>query len=145
MKFEKMKEIREEKEMKQREIAEILGVDRSTYAGWETGKDTIPLRKLFELSNYYKISIDYITGLKKRNNYNFSSNKIDPIIVGQNLKYFRKRSGLKQKEIFEMLNITSSSYSVYETGKVLIQTSFIYEIAKKYNLSIDAILKKSNN
>ena len=44
MKFEKMKEIREEKEMKQREIAEILGVDRSTYAGWETGKDTIPLR-----------------------------------------------------------------------------------------------------
>ena len=34
MKFEKMKEIREEKEMKQREIAEILGVDRSTYAGW---------------------------------------------------------------------------------------------------------------
>ena len=36
MKFEKMKEIREEKEMKQREIAEILGVDRSTYAGWET-------------------------------------------------------------------------------------------------------------
>ena len=144
MKFEKMKEIREEKEMKQREIAEILGVDRSTYAGWETGKDTIPLRKHFELSNYYKLSIDYITGLKKRNNYNFSSNKIDPIIVGQNLKDFRKRNGLKQKEIFEMLNITSSSYSVYETGKVLIQTSFIYEIAKKYNLSIDGILKSND-
>ena len=144
MKFEKMKEIREEKEMKQREIAEILGVDRSTYAGWETRKDTIPLRKLFELSNYYKLSIDYITGLKKRNNYNFSSNKIDPIIVGQNLKDFRKRNGLKQKEIFEMLNITSSSYSVYETGKVLIQTSFIYEIAKKYNLSIDGILKSND-
>lgn len=144
MKFGKMKEIREEKEMKQREIAEILGVDRSTYAGWEIGKDTIPLRKLFELSNYYKLSIDYITGLKKRNNYNFSSNKIDPIIVGQNLKDFRKRNGLKQKEIFEMLNITSSSYSVYETGKVLIQTSFIYEIAKKYNLSIDGILKSND-
>ncbi|UKI26754.1 MAG: hypothetical protein L6V91_08440 [Bacilli bacterium] len=41
-----------------------------------------------------------------------------------------------------MLNITSSSYSVYETGKVLIQTSFIYEIVKKYNLSIDGIFKK---
>ena len=33
MKFEKMKEIREEKEMKQREIAEILGVDRSMLVG----------------------------------------------------------------------------------------------------------------
>ena len=86
----------------------------------------------------------YLPPKAKRNNYNFSSNKIDPIIVGQNLKDFRKRSGLKQKEIFEMLNITSSSYSVYETGKVLIQTSFIYEIAKKYNLSIDGILKSND-
>ena len=144
MKFENIKKSRKERNLKQKDIATILNVDRSTYSGWETGKDTIPLRKLFELSNYYKISIDYITGLKKRNNYNFSSNKIDPIIVGQNLKDFRKRSGLKQKEIFEMLNITSSSYSVYETGKVLIQTSFIYEIAKKYNLSIDGILKSND-
>lgn len=98
MKFEKMKEIREDKEMKQRKIAEILGVDRSTYAGWETGKDTIPLRKLFELSNYYKLSIDYITGLKKRNNYNFSSNKIDSIVVGNNLKDFRKRNASSKKK-----------------------------------------------
>lgn len=66
MKFEKMKDIREEKKLKQREIAEILGVDRSTYAGWETGKDTITLRKLFKLSNYYKISIDYLTGLSNK-------------------------------------------------------------------------------
>ena len=86
MKFEKMKEIREEKEMKQREIAEILGVDRSTYAGWETGKDTIPLRKLFELSNYYKLSIDYITGLKKRNNYPLLVDSNNNIIWIPNIK-----------------------------------------------------------
>mgnify|MGYP002658046800 CR=1 FL=1 len=144
MKFEKMREIREEKEIKQREIANILGVDRSTYAGWETGKDTIPLRKLFELSNYYKLSIDYITGLKNRSNYNYSSDKIDPVVVGQNLKKFRASRNLKQREIFEMLNIASSSYSVYETGKVLIQTSFIHEIAKNYNISIDDLLKSND-
>lgn len=66
MKFEKMKEIRETKELKQWQIANELKVDRSTYAGWETGKDTIHLRKLYELSNYYKISIDYITDLSKK-------------------------------------------------------------------------------
>lgn len=145
MKFERMRSIREEKELKQREIAKVLGVDRSTYAGWETGKDTIPLRKLFALSNYYKLSIDYITGLNKKNHYYYFGNEINPLIVGNNLKKFRKSKNLRQRELFEMLNITSSSYSVYETGKVLIQTSFIYEIAKKYNISIDSILKSNDD
>lgn len=94
MKFEKIREIKEEKEIKQRKIADILVVDRSTYAGWEIGKDTIPLRKLFELSNFYKLSIDYITGLKNRNNYNYSSDKIDPVVVGQNLKKFRAKKNI---------------------------------------------------
>lgn len=140
MKFEKMRSIREEKELKQREIAEILGVDRSTYAGWEIGKDTIPLRKLFALSNYYKLSIDYITGLAEKNDYNYIQD-INPKVVGNNLKELRKKHNLKQRDIFTMLNITSSSYSVYETGKILIQTSFIYEIAKKYNISIDKLIR----
>lgn len=143
MKFEKMREIREEKELRQWQIAEKLDVDRTTYAGWETGKDTIPLRKLFQLSNFYQISIDYITGLSKVNNYTFNGNYIDLKTVGKNLKKFRKENNLKQKDLFNMLNINSSTYSVYETGKILIQTSFIYEIAKKYNLSIDYMLKNN--
>ncbi len=61
----------------------------------------------------------------------------------EKMKEIREEKEMKQREIFEMLNITSSSYSVYETGKVLIQTSFIYEIAKKYNISIDSILKSN--
>ena len=144
MKFEKMKEIRETKELKQWQIANELKVDRSTYAGWETGKDTIPLRKLYELSNYYKISIDYITGLSKKNNYIYSGDSIDLNRVAKNLKTLRIDNNLKQRDIFNMLNIASSSYSVYETGQTLIQTSFIYQIAKKYNSSIDEIIKSND-
>lgn len=144
MKFEKMKEIRETKELKQWQIANELKVDRSTYAGWETGKDTIPLRKLYELSNYYKISIDYITGLSKKNNYIYSGDSIDLNRVAKNLKKLRIDNNLKQRDIFNMLNIASSSYSVYETGQTLIQISFIYQIAKKYNSSIDEIIKSND-
>lgn len=143
MKFEKMKSIREDRDLKQWQIAEKLGVERSTYAGWETGKDTIPLRKLYKLSNYYKLSIDYITGLSPKNQYIYTGNFIDPIIVGKNLKKLRIKNNLKQKDLINMLNITPSSYSVYENGQILIQTSFIYEIAKKYNASIDEIIKNN--
>lgn len=142
MKFENIKKSRKERNLKQKDIATILNVDRSTYSGWETGKDTIPLRKLFDLSNFYNLSIDYLTGLSKKNDYIYTSDFIDLKSVGENLKKLRINNHLKQKDLFNMLNITSSSYSLYENGKILIQTSFIYQIAKKYKISIDSILKK---
>ena len=61
MNFEKMRLIREDNEMTQNDIANILNVDRTTYTGWETGKDTIPIRKLSKFCDYYNVSIDYIT------------------------------------------------------------------------------------
>ncbi len=138
-----MKTIREDRELKQWQIAEELNVDRTTYSGWETGKDTIPLRKLYELSNYYKLSIDYIVGLFPKKQYIYTGDFIDPIIVGKNLKKLRAKNNLKQKDLIKMLNISPSSYSAYEKGQVLIQTSFIYEIAKKYDASIDEIIKNN--
>lgn len=142
MKFERMKYIREDKDLTQKQIAKILGVERSTYTGWETGKDTIPLRKLSQLCDFYNVSIDYVTGLSNIKNYNITNTTINLKDVGKRLKNLRLKNNLKQKDIFTFLNTTSSTYSAYETGKVLIQTSFVYSIAKKYNVSIDWILNK---
>lgn len=137
-----MKYIREDKDLTQKQIAKILGVERSTYTGWETGKDTIPLRKLSQLCDFYNVSIDYVTGLSNIKNYNITNTTINLKDVGKRLKNLRLKNNLKQKDIFTFLNTTSSTYSAYETGKVLIQTSFVYSIAKKYNVSIDWILNK---
>lgn len=141
MKFERLREIREEHNLTQKQIAKILNVERSTYAGWETGKDTIPLRRLNKLSDYYKVSIDYLTGLSNVTS-KYRVIDLDAKVVGKNLRILRKMHNLVQKDIFISLNTTSSTYSAYETGKVLIQTSFVYSIAKKYNVSIDWILNK---
>ena len=142
MKFKRIKYIREDKDLTQKQIAKILGVERSTYTGWETGKDTIPLRKLSQLCDFYNVSIDYVTGLSNIKNYNITNTTINLKDVGKRLKNLRLKNNLKQKDIFTFLNTTSSTYSAYETGKVLIQTSFVYSIAKKYNVSIDWILNK---
>lgn len=97
MKFEKIRKIRKQKKLKQRDLAKILNVERSTYSGWETGKDTIPLRKLIELSNYYNLSIDYLTGLNNKKEYMFVSENINPIAIGKEIKIVRKEKNLKQK------------------------------------------------
>lgn len=143
MKFDRLKEIREERNLTQREVADALEVERSTYAGWETGKDTIPLRRLNKLSDYYKISVDYMTGLSDVTS-SYRVIDLDAKVIGQNLKDFRKERNLVQKDIFLFLNTTSSTYSAYETGKVLIKTDFLYSICKNYNASMDELLGKKN-
>lgn len=132
MKFSNIKKIRKEFNLTQKEIASILNVDRTTYTGWETGKNTIPLAKLLDFSNYFKYSIDYILGTSKNNNFT-TQLKIDLVTIGKNLKKIRKKFNLTQNDICKFLKIAKSTYSSYETGKILIQTQYIYKIAKKFN------------
>ncbi len=136
--------LREEKELKQADLSKIFKIDNTTYSGWETGKDTIPLRKLSKLCDYYNVSIDYMVGLTDRKEYAIKNKRIILKKVGNNLRLIRKEKGLLQKDIFKLLNTTSSTYSAYETGKVLMQTTFIYIIAKEYGYSIDWILGKTD-
>lgn len=142
MNFERIKYIREENEMTQEDVANILKVERSTYTGWETGKDTIPLTRLNDFCNYFNVSMDYVTGLTDNEACKYKISDIDIKIVSTNLRKIRQDNNLTQKDIFDYLNTTSSTYSAYETGKVLIKTSFVYSIAKKYNYSIDWIVGK---
>lgn len=46
----------------QRELAGYLGIDRSTYAYYESGKTKPPLNTLLELSDLYKVSLDFLVG-----------------------------------------------------------------------------------
>ena len=143
MKIKRLREIREEQEMTQKDIAEILNVKRSTYAGWETGKDTIPLVRLNAICQALDVSFDYIMGLSDiRTEY--KKTVINASIIGENLKEFRHRKNLPQKVLFKFLNTTSSTWSQYETGKVVIKTVFLYAICKKYKLSVDEILSSKN-
>ena len=62
-----LKHIREELELTQTELGNILGVHNSTVRGWENGYDTMPLSRLVLFSNKFNYSIDYVLGLTKVN------------------------------------------------------------------------------
>ncbi len=141
MRFIRLKEIRKENNITQKEVANVLNVERSTYTGWENGKNTIPLKQLIKICNYYKCSIDYMTGLTNKNKY-YCLIELDINVIGKNLKTLRIKNKLKQKDVYSFLKISSSSYSSYETNKILIPTEIIYKIAKKFNCSIDCIITK---
>lgn len=63
MTYRRIKELREDADLSQRQIAEILHMHKTTYARYETGEREIPLNIAIMLAKYYKVSLDYIAGL----------------------------------------------------------------------------------
>ncbi len=67
MYYPRLKDLREDKDFKQKEIASILGIDQRVYSNYETGKREIPVKFVIQLADFYKTSTDYILG--RTNNF----------------------------------------------------------------------------
>ncbi len=59
---ERLKELRAEHNLKQDDIAKVLGVDRTAYSGYETGRTKLSLRNLCCLADIYNISLNALIG-----------------------------------------------------------------------------------
>lgn len=137
--FIRLKELREESELKQKDIAKILGVSRPNYTRWETKEKIIPLERLNDLCNYYKINMDYVIGLSNNKKITHKEIFLDKVIIGKNIKNLRKMNNISQEELAKVLGTTHSVISAYENGKTLILTSFLIELCENYNISADSL------
>ena len=61
--YKRLRDLREDADKSQAEIAEIIGTSQSYYAQYENGKRAIPFERVIALAKYYNISLDYIAGL----------------------------------------------------------------------------------
>ena len=62
MYYPRLRDLREDAEKSQKEIAALLGIDQRVYSNYETGKREIPSHMLIVLADYYHTSVDYILG-----------------------------------------------------------------------------------
>ena len=69
MRFKRIKDLREDHDMYQRDVAKLLGISQQYYSEYEKGKRTIPIQHLITLAKFYGTSIDYIVGLTDENNF----------------------------------------------------------------------------
>ena len=75
MKFKRIKDLREDHDMLQKEIADILGISQQYYSEYKKGNRTIPINHLITLAKYYNTSIDYMVGLSDIKNVNKKEKK----------------------------------------------------------------------
>ena len=142
MNGEKLKSIREEFEMTQNDMADVLGCTRSAYSLWEINRNTIPLNYLNKLSNALFINIDYLVGLSDEKIIDFKRMEIDRIELGKRIRIARKAANYSQEKLALKLNTTHSVISAYESGKTTIPTLFIIEISKTTKKSLNWFLNK---
>lgn len=62
MYFSRLKDLREDKDLNQTQLANLLFMKQQQYSRYETGKIEIPLNILISLADFYNVSLDYLTG-----------------------------------------------------------------------------------
>lgn len=76
MQFKNLRGIREDRDIKQKDIAKILNVSQNTYSQYETGVISLTAEVLIKLSDYYNVSIDYLLDKAIQSGYNGFSSRI---------------------------------------------------------------------
>lgn len=58
----RLRDLREDRDMNQTEVAELLQVHQTTYSDYELGHSNIPVVALHKLADFYGVSVDYLLG-----------------------------------------------------------------------------------
>lgn len=140
----RLKFIRERKGVSQKELLEVLKISKSTYSNYESERFIIPLKHLIVYCDYLNISLDYVFGFTKKENYSNSRRSIGKKVAGQRLKGLRIDYNISQEGLAIKTNNKRTNISGYEIGNYLISTSYLYELCKTYHISADYLLGKTS-
>lgn len=165
-----MADMRSKFNLTQRDIAQVVGVNVSTYKHYELGDRCTPLAVIRDLANFYKISTDYFfenmpeLSTKEeleisRRAFDVSQNKSQMIGDIRNfaegmakleekvqararlrVKKYRLDNKKSQQEVADYLGIDISTYNKYEKGSRKLNNEVVRKIAEYYNIKVSDIL-----
>ena len=142
---EKLKYLREERELTQKDLGDLLEIHAATYSQFEREDSLIPIKRLITLANFYNVSLDYLFSFTTNRQYNNNLKEINLELSGQRLKEIRKTNKFTQAKLANYLNTTQSNIVGYEKGSFPIATPYLYMICQKFKVSSDYLLGKINN
>lgn len=82
--YQRIRDLREDKDKTQQEIADYLEKGLTTYRRWETGEREIPVHIIIQLAKYYNVSLDYLVGLTNNSKPNWTVKNNVNIYGGKN-------------------------------------------------------------
>lgn len=137
--------LKDELNLKSKEVAKQLSVSESTYSEWEHNKIPIPTKRMIELADFYKVNIDYILKLTNKRLIIANSTDLNLKEIGQRLLMIRKELNYSLRELGSILNCSFSALASYERGKKLITSEILINLCTIRKHSIDWVLGRTEN
>ena len=136
----RIKQLREEKGLKQEELAKEMSVSPSAIGMYETNKREPNNELTVKLANYFNVSTDYLLG--KCNNEKLEQS----VALGfkDRLVLLRKELGLTQEEFAEKIGYTRTAVSAWEIGRNEPSNSDTLKIANFFGVTTDYLLGKTD-
>lgn len=140
-----LENLRDEKDLLKKEVAKYIGIVESVYSKWKNEKLSIPTRRLYQLTEFFEVNIDYMIGISNVRKHIKVDKDIDINLVSVRLKEIRKYLKLTMRDLAKTFNTSSSAISNYENNKFLILNPLLIELCKNSNYSIDWVLGRSED
>ena len=140
----RLKALREEPVnfIRQKELADLIGVHVSVYSKYENKTANIPIEHLNTLCNHFDVSLDYIFEFTNKRKYENSREMIDTKLSSKRLKELRKELNLTQEKLSDTIKVQQTTISKYENNQRQLSTQYLYAICKEYKISADYLLGK---
>ena len=137
---EKLKNLREEQDVMQKDLAKLLNISRSMVGRYENEYVIIPLKHLIKICDYFNVSLDYIFNFTNIKHYSLDKKGLIKDKLKVRIKEVRLGKNLTQSELADILNVSTSVIAGAEQGRRLIATPFLYDLCSKYKISADYLL-----
>jgi len=141
----KLKNLRETRELTQKDIAEMLNVKPATISRYENGTNEPDAKTLKWYADYFDVSLDWIFSdnddfLYGYHAVNISGAGIESCALSQRLKKIRLESGMSQNEVSKKLKISQSTWGNYEADIRKPDIEMLARIAQFFDVTTDYLL-----
>ncbi len=134
----RMYDIRQIYDLKQKEIARRLKIGEHTYSSWETNATFIPLNRLNEFCNLFHVSMDYIYRISRdKDDFKRKPERIDRIRMGKRTEFVCKKHDLSRQDLANLLYCSPNAISRYIRGVNILPTESALELSRVFNISLD--------
>lgn len=128
-----LKYLREQKGMSQRECAENFGLSSSAIAMWEKNQRKPDIDMLIRLAEYFDVTLDDIV---------LKNLRPPASRYAENILYLRKRQGLSQMDIGQLLKVTQKCVSKYEKGERAVDIEKLIKLADFFGVTLDQLVRQ---
>ena len=131
----RLKELRKEKKLTQKELAEETDIPYRTLQRWENGESQIKPEKAEKLANFFGVSIAHLLGYEDNDFEKANQNR---------LKELRKEKGLTQTDLAELLEVTKLTIHNWENGVFSIKSDRLKMLCEIFDVDATYLLGYNN-